>query len=62
MVTGLNVMIFCLGVWYETRITSVERRVSVFMDLNAFHISMGSLSELVWTGMVWTIVRREPSY
>lgn len=58
MVTGLNIMIFCLGVWCQTRIKSFVVVVltcffvPVFLDLNALHVSSGFVSKLVWTEMV----------
>ena len=54
MVTGLNIMIFCLGVWCQTRIKSFVVVVvltcffvPVFLDLNALHVSSGFVSKLV---------------
>lgn len=40
LVPGLNVTVFCLGVWCQTRITIFKNGIYVFPDLNAFHVQV----------------------
>ena len=51
LVTGLNITVFYLDVWCQTRITNfLKGGVSVFLDLNAFHMSVGFVSK---SGQRW---------